>query len=70
VTLVPGFYDVHVSVPAGRLATVVAVGGESGPDEGAVGILVCTDSPPIVAGETATCELFEAYPDPVCPSCN
>jgi hypothetical protein len=57
------------SVHAGRLATVVAVGGESGANLGSVGILLCTDTPPIVAGETATCELYEADDDPVCPSC-
>ena len=43
------------SIPAGVLATVVAIGGESGATENAIGILVCTDAPPIVAGETASC---------------
>jgi hypothetical protein len=57
------------SIPAGDLATVVAVGGESGPNQNAIGILLCTDRPPVVAGETAACELFEAADDPVCPSC-
>jgi hypothetical protein len=58
------------SIPAGHLATVVAVGGESGPNQNAIGILLCTDEPPILAGETASCELFEAANDPVCPSCH
>jgi hypothetical protein len=57
------------SIPAGRIATVVGVGGESGPGENNIGILLCSDTPPIVAGESATCSLLEAANDPVCPSC-
>jgi hypothetical protein len=56
------------SVPSGRLVTAVAVGGESGPNEAAIGILVCVDVPPIAAGESATCNLLEASGG-VCPSC-
>jgi hypothetical protein len=56
------------NIPAGRLATVVAVGGESGPLQQDVGILLCTDVPPIISGETASCELFEATKG-VCPRC-
>jgi hypothetical protein len=56
-------------LPAGHLATVVGVGGESGPDQKDIGILVCTDQPPIVAGETARCVLFEEAMLPVCDGC-
>ncbi len=56
-----------VTIPAGKLATVVGVGGESGPDELDVGILVCLDTPPIVVGETAACQVYEESSQPVAP---
>jgi len=59
-----------VNVPAGSLATVVGIGGESGPGESAIGILLCIDTPPIVAGEAAACDLFEEASQPVfCAGC-
>jgi Domain of unknown function (DUF4397) len=58
-----------LSVPAGHLTTIVGVGGESGPRENAIGILVCLDTPPVVAGETASCDLYEAPPFGVCEGC-
>jgi hypothetical protein len=60
-----------VSIPAGRLATAVTIGGESGPTETDIGLLLCVDQPPIVAGETATCTLLEGsvLTAPVCPGC-
>ena len=58
-----------VAVPAGRIATVVAVGGESGPNEAAVGILLCTDQAPVVSGETASCQLLQGSVGGVCPGC-
>lgn len=59
----------NVSVPAARLATVVGIGGESGANAAAIGILLCTDEAPIVAGETASCDLFQGNVGGVCPSC-
>ena len=60
-----------VSVAAGSLATVVTIGGESGPDQTDVGILLCVDHPPVNAGETAACTLLEGagLTAPVCPGC-
>jgi hypothetical protein len=57
-----------VDVPATELVTVAAVGGESGPGQHEVGILVCADRPPVVAGETSACELYAASAG-VCPAC-
>jgi hypothetical protein len=53
------------SLPAGQLATVVAIGGESGASQFDIGILVCLDTPPIVAGETASCDLLQEASQPV-----
>ncbi len=53
-------------VALGQLATVVAVGGESGPGQNDIGVLLCTDQPPIVAGETASCTLLQTAALPVC----
>jgi hypothetical protein len=55
------------SIAPGKLATVVGVGGESGHDELDVGILLCVDTPPIVAGETASCDVYEESTQPVLP---
>jgi len=59
----------NANVPAGSLATVVGVGGESGQDQGNIGILLCLDTPPIVAGETAKCDLLQTAAAPVCDGC-
>lgn len=61
----------HVAIPAGDLATVVAIGGKSGASATAIGVLVCLDHPPIVAAETANCTLYEGpgLTAPVCPAC-
>ena len=57
------------NAPAGTLATVVGVGGESGQEQNNIGILLCLDTPPIVAGETAKCELLQTAAAPVCSGC-
>jgi hypothetical protein len=57
-----------VSLPAGSLATVVGVAGESGPSQRDIGILVCVDSVPVAAGEAAACKLYAATSG-VCPHC-
>jgi len=61
----------HVGIPAGDIATVVAIGGKSGASATAIGVLVCLDRAPIVAAETAACTLYEGpgLTGPVCPSC-
>jgi hypothetical protein len=61
---------VDVEVAAGTLATVASVGGESGPSQSAIGVLICVDRTTIVAGETAACSLLEgAGSAAVCPAC-
>jgi len=61
-----------VSIPNGNIATAVAIGGESGGSAANIGVLVCVDRPPIVAGEAARCTLLEGpgLAGPVCPSCS
>jgi len=62
--------EVNVHVTAGVLGTVVAIGGESGPNESAIGVLLCVDRAPIVVGETASCLLLEGPgAASVCPAC-
>lgn len=60
-----------INLTAGELVTAASIGGESGPDETDVGLLLCVDHPPIIAGETATCTLLEGLglTAPVCPAC-
>jgi len=58
-------YDVNV--PDGILATVAAIGGESGTTATAAGLLLCVDRPPIDVGESASCTLLGGSPG--CPAC-
>jgi len=61
----------NVSIASGSLATVVAIGGESGATQAEIGILLCLEQLPILASEAAKCSLLESdgFSVPACPAC-